>query len=96
MMPLSWTETDSDKTNLKLEALWILINLSYNDGGDLFKLFDENHNYDFVKSMELVMSQSLSNFQLFDQFMYLMSNMTADKRTRLLVKQHFDLTKFII
>ena len=35
MMPLSWTETDSDKTNLKLEALWILINLSYNDGGDL-------------------------------------------------------------
>ena len=56
MLPLSWTETDENATNLKLEALWILINLGYAESDDLEKLFMKNQNYDFVQSITLAMS----------------------------------------
>ena len=46
MLPLSWTETDENATNLKLEALWILINLGYAESDDLEKLFMKNQNYE--------------------------------------------------
>ena len=49
-------DTDSSATNLKLEALWILINLAYGDDDVILKFFFDNK---FIEAIKVVMMQSL-------------------------------------
>ena len=86
-------ETNPSATNLKLEALWILINLAYGDDEDILKFVADER---FTEAMKIVMLQSQQNFQVFDLLMFLMCNLTFGPRTRSLVKEHFDLCSLII
>ena len=94
MAALQSTESSEFSRYVKLEAVWILINITAGDEEELKPLFSDTS---FINTVNALLKSPLDDLQLTDQLMYLFGNMTGSSTAlRVSILEHFNLLGIIL